>query len=679
MRSRGAVVVSVAFPAAPASRPSDLYSITDGRGSSWRAHSRNSLADDGVQASAIDELPVAVDHSERAASSLSATTSDGANDGDRLAYGRKRTAPGKGSSGSGGNRSAGFQPRAFTAQISGCNSVQDLELLFEYGRNHDLNAIHIASFWTKLAKLVSAPAGAADPRSNSSSSRSPHASAVDPAALASFVSALEAATTPQQLQAMEARGLANVVWASAKLKPASPLAHSQGLEAAAEAAAEARAAAEAEAEPSTSQSDADRPRPARVRGGYKAAAAKAAKAAGAAAAARSGRGGAGVSDALLEAWAAAAGSKLGSFSMIDISNTTWALGRLGFLPDRMFMTKLSVATLKELPRADRPQQLSNVLLGLALLRHSPEVKDWWGAMWKAMDGLVVAESRQPDVQAVTNSLWALGVLVEACGDMPEVDTRLVSKAVFRVVQWGDRLTPAQLQDALTALPRLGFQPTDFQADKVLGLCNRLLPASDAQALSNLLGALGRMGVRPPLGFMSAYYRAFRTRLPAAAPEAAARLLFFVGTLRLKAPKWTPEIWSKLLAEAGRLRPTDVAFAALGIKRLYFSPSADAEDEAEEAGAVEAGAGAESQPDEEAAEGGRRRMAPKPRPPPVELLRALRASWDAAGAEAQLAVTFEIRAEAQEFLGQYGPEEEEEGAEAEEGQAAVEQPAEAATA
>lgn len=30
------------------------------------------------------------------------------------------------------------------------------------------------------------------------------------------------------------------------------------------------------------------------------------------------------------------------------------------------------------------------------------------------------------------------------------------------VQWGDRATPTQVQDVLTSLPRLGFEPSEYQ-------------------------------------------------------------------------------------------------------------------------------------------------------------------------------------------------------------------------
>lgn len=60
--------------------------------------------------------------------------------------------------------------------------------------------------------------------------------------------------------------------------------------------------------------------------------------------------------------------------------------------------QLSIAILKELPRADRPQQLSNVLLGLALLRYVPAIRDFWSAIWQALDRVVLAEQKVPDAQ-----------------------------------------------------------------------------------------------------------------------------------------------------------------------------------------------------------------------------------------------------------------------------------------
>ncbi len=68
------------------------------------------------------------------------------------------------------------------------------------------------------------------------------------------------------------------------------------------------------------------------------------------------------------------------------------------VPTPFLPPQITVALLKELPRADRPQQLSNVLLGFALLRWCPPVKDFWPAVWVAMQRLVLEEQRTPDVQ-----------------------------------------------------------------------------------------------------------------------------------------------------------------------------------------------------------------------------------------------------------------------------------------
>ena len=160
---------------------------------------------------------------------------------------------------------------------------------------------------------------------------------------------------------MEARGLANVVWAAAKLKPqkagaeratalpeaaaAAPAADAsvagEGLEEQSGATPSSESTAEAAASaPEAPVQEQERPRPLRIRGGRKAMAAAASAAVVASADPVSRLSTTVVSEALLEAWATAAGRKLSGFNMQDISNVVWALGRLGYQPSGLFMTQV---------------------------------------------------------------------------------------------------------------------------------------------------------------------------------------------------------------------------------------------------------------------------------------------------------------------------------------------------
>ncbi|EFJ51284.1 hypothetical protein VOLCADRAFT_116508 [Volvox carteri f. nagariensis] len=699
---------------------------------------------------------------ERAASSGLATTSAGAVPA--FAVQRRRF---NGSSDTDGRQSGAranafrssreFQPREYTTYLSNASSFAELEQLFELGRRHDINAIHIATLWTRLAKLVSAPATSTSPaaprgtRGSSDSTGPGTAAAVsrpDPAALAAFVGSLEAVTTAEQLMDMAPRGLANVVWAAAKLKTEAVVAEGSGpsslssstsssssggggVEAgqATAAAAEGEASAKGqqqqqrlggvgaakeeeeemggvEAGASVSgfppESGSRRPRTLRIRGGKKALAAAAAAAAAAAEAERR-LSSTVVSEALLDAWAMAAGRKLSLFNMQDISNVVWALGRLGYQPRGLFMTQLSIAVLKELPRADRPQQISNVLLGLALLRFTPAIKDFWPPVWEAVQRLVLAEQKEnPDVQGVTNTLWALSHLTTECpNSMPPVPSQLVSKAVFRAVQYGDRLSGQQCQDVFLSLPRLGFKPSEYQASKLLALALRVLPGCDGQALSTILVSLVQLQVQPWHTWKTAALAAFKRLLPTCSPEALARFVFAWAHMRLPPPAWMPQIWEKLHREVHALTSVDIAFVVLGANQLFerlprrakdapppppgenddgepsTSSSASSSPSSSSVSAAAATPAITAAPAATAAAASRRRRSLKKataaaggafskgmkgRLPSRQLLLALRERWEAAGPEAQLRVVFAYRALVQEFfdaLGTSGRLEEEE--------------------
>ncbi|GIL42397.1 hypothetical protein Vafri_362 [Volvox africanus] len=523
LRLRGSHAVYVASVAAPSARSSDPALHSFEQLSTWeRVRSNNRLHNtaqgtvDSVPNSMVTDTTSSLssEHAaklERAASSGRATTSSFVEPSPALS--RKRfgsaavktaspattTGSGDGSGGSAltARSSHTFQPRRFTSQISNASSIEELQDLLEEGRQNDMNAIHIATLWTRLAKLVSEPPpppptaaeppGSAPEAAGASLSGSnqpqPRAAAApqrpELAALAAFVNSMEAVTTVEMLADMAPRGLANLVWAAAKLKSdgvdCSHLicSNSSSTGDAEQAAAGVRGGMQGgnvEAAPASAsglEADAEA-KPLRLRGGKKvleAAASAAAAKAEVEAAASARQSSLLVSNALLEAWAVAAGSKLSEFSMQDISNVFWALGRLGYQPHGMFMTRLCIALLKELPRANRPQQISNVLLGLALLRFTPPIKDFWPPMWEKIGSLVLGEQKEkPDVQGVTNTLWALSHLRSECpNSMPMVPALLVSKAVFRAVQYGNYLSGPQCQDVFISLPRLGFRPSsDYQ-------------------------------------------------------------------------------------------------------------------------------------------------------------------------------------------------------------------------
>lgn len=176
----------------------------------------------------------------------------------------------------------------------------------------------------------------------------------------------------------------------------------------------------------------------------------------------------------------------------------------------------------------------------------------------------------------------------------------------------------------------------------------MLPACDAQAVSSLLVSLLRLGgMKRSLKLKHALLNAFARQLEAgaASPEACARVLFFLSVTASRQPDWLPMLWARMQEDAlaGRFAAADVAFAALGLKRMFAEDVVDAGLEA----AVE-GATAEAVADADAADvevsgGGEGQQEGEDQeeewptfPPPPELLAALRQAWDAAG-EGRLSV------------------------------------------
>ncbi|KAG2426081.1 hypothetical protein HXX76_013269 [Chlamydomonas incerta] len=730
---RGAVTVRVAS-VAPPPRPFDTSSQPEGRaGSTYRRASPDVTppAADAADASGSDAAATL----ERKASGRKATTSAGTSASSRdrpqrsftSAGGKwKQGGDGIASSNSGGGSSR-FNPRVFTKELSSAQTVAELQVLFEVGRSHGLNSIHIATVWTRLAKLMTADAGSArkgpgqrrgadasDAASASPSSAASAGADADPRMLALFLEALESETTKERLQAMQARGLANFIWAAAKLKPApaGPTGQAAGAPALAEAAA--AAAEDAAAAAADGEGDGERARPRRVRGGYANAARKEAEAEASAAAAEAAErlSTTVVSRSTLDAWAEALDARRADLNMHDLSNVFWAMGRLGYRPSQASLNRLAIALYRELgamtragaaaqqarlqPRAAEaavesgsdssssssgpaaaagaagaagdaldpraPQQLSNVLLGLVLLDWRPDIRDFWETVWAALDKVVLSDANT-DVQSVVNVAWALGKLAAAREeleqqgvsrhDLPLVPDKIGSRiAYLAAVRHSDRMLPSHVQDVFLALPRLGFmQPSPQQASRLGSLARRVLPACDCQAVSSLLGSLLRLGImkrqlRLKHGLLSAFGR--QLEAGAVSPEACARVVFFLSVTATRQPDWLPKLWDRMQEDAlaGRFAAPDVAFAALGLKRMFAEDVAGAGLEAAAEGAsAEAVAdadAADAAADQAAAGGEEQEEGEEPEeewptfPPPPELLAALRQAWDAAG-EGRLAV------------------------------------------
>ncbi len=179
MRLRGSVAVSVAS-IAPPSRPSEAashngpypLSSSSSPPSSDRLRVANGAEprvgpSSALEAAADPPSPTSIGDSaatlERTASSGQATTSGPSASSSPVGGGHRRRFIGsKAASATSGAQSRGgatasrsffdptreFQPREFTSHLAAASSVSELQQLFEAGRKHDINAIHIATVRT---------------------------------------------------------------------------------------------------------------------------------------------------------------------------------------------------------------------------------------------------------------------------------------------------------------------------------------------------------------------------------------------------------------------------------------------------------------------------------------------------------------------------------------------------
>lgn len=180
------------------------------------------------------------------------------------------------------------------------------------------------------------------------------------------------------------------------------------------------------------------------------------------------------------------GALLPSFNPRDVSSTLWAWAALGVAPPAPLLAALLRAAAPRLPTFSA-QALANTAWGLARLHHAPG-----GELLAAF--LAALEGRCGDMspQGVANTLWALATLRAP--------------------------PPAALLDALLAR----LQP--------------LLPRCSAQELSNAAWALARLRLQPPPAFASAWFAATSAALGAMPPPELAACVWAAATLRLAPPE-----------------------------------------------------------------------------------------------------------------------------------------------
>ncbi|GBF97937.1 hypothetical protein Rsub_10610 [Raphidocelis subcapitata] len=266
--------------------------------------------------------------------------------------------------------------------------------------------------------------------------------------------------------------------------------------------------------------------------------------------------------AWMEAFLAAAESRLITFPPGALARAAWALGALRYAPRGGWLGSFLAESGDKLG-AFSGRDLANALWGLAALRVRPPPEWLRDAALALLDGCLGASSGSG------GGGGGGGGCREEEGGPQERQSRRPRPA-------GARLKPHELSISLWALARLGLDPPAAWAEAAAGAAARQMPAMGAQEAANVLLALSRWSRRPPPRLLAALLDGALLALRAAPPDghALAVVARSAARLRLRPGGWAAgALLSLTAAQWGRLSPRQLAVVAssLAAMRLPAQP------------------------------------------------------------------------------------------------------------
>ena len=436
-----------------------------------------------------------------------------------------------------------------SSRIKSLTSYQDLVNLFDSQTNDSINHIHTSSLLSGLAKTfprVSRMRGQLSKDKRRSNAVDGHAEAQ-----AAFIRVLRHAAKPSVVSQMGPRELATSIWAAAKVL---------GGESAQQAPSSSTNAS-SWLEPLLNQALRVIPRfnPQDISMCLWSLATLAQ------ASIQLGKGGGvdpNLSSRVIESLVQSSWDNMTHFGAQSISNTLWALSKLGKKPSDGWM-RASEDRLVSLMHELTPQALANTSWAFVLLEHSPS--DAWKSSFLLNTQMALFNPPSPTSNLIGPSAviaWSiarLGLNVNnSWMDMLSNSVVTSLSASSSSLATHPNL-PLDLANILWAMASLGYRPRAHVVSMMLSQCVLQLESMGPNELCSLLWSLAKIKYVPSGGEWRKMSDAIASACPSCSAQGLCNILWSVAALRLNpAPHWVKEILSTLRLKMDDCGPQELA-------------------------------------------------------------------------------------------------------------------------
>eukprot|EP00798_Chlamydomonas_sp_ICE-L_P006166 gene6166-2779_t len=187
-----------------------------------------------------------------------------------------------------------------------------------------------------------------------------------------------------------------------------------------------------------------------------------------------------------------------------ISNSVYSLAMLRYYNPPLLESLLGAVEY----RLDMctPQNLSNLILGVSYLRHTPG-RHWMKSYYSAVE--INIELFGP--QDVANTLWAFGRLLHR-GEQYKLPSGVVSALLQQSYHHMGQYDPQELVICMWGLARLGFAPGLAWSSQFFSSTYLRLSSFSVSNLSLLAWSMGQLGLTPEPSWMMAFFKTCRISL-----------------------------------------------------------------------------------------------------------------------------------------------------------------------
>ncbi|WIA36618.1 hypothetical protein OEZ86_007906 [Tetradesmus obliquus] len=274
-------------------------------------------------------------------------------------------------------------------------------------------------------------------------------------------------------------------------------------------------------------------------------------------------------DAAAAAAAAAAGQGVQGFTPQGFANMVWAMGKLARRPGADWAAALYRATEPQLAGFSA-QGLANLGYGLASMHAEGGVPRPGGSWIAAYLAAACGQLQGFSSQGMANLLWSLAKLGycpsrEQLGCIITASQALLPKA-----------SPQDLSLSVYSFAVLGVKLPEAWWGCFWAASGRCIEAASSQALANMLWAHARLRKVPPSQWLLAFLPCLQQQLPRCSPQACSTVLWAAAQLKLQQlpGAWLDSILARVYQQLPdrECGPQEMALVVEALQQLQHKPS-----------------------------------------------------------------------------------------------------------